>query len=448
MHRVTPTRALCHALPVRSYATSFLFKPPKSARSQTQAAVAGSHQQQSHSSNGGKHIKKRNLNSDYCDVNEASLQATGILQLGQFNSPQALLSAWQEELLPACQAAWGSLRADTQALLQQLVPATSQQQQQQPWSAGDFLLALDALLGELQEVLLLCGLLKDQHSSQQWRSAAAAVFVEARTLEQDICSDLPLQQGLLLACKQLQQQLQQQQQADSTVSANNNSTSSSRSRSNSGSSSHTPSLLLLGKALLKHMQLEGLSPLGFAGLKPNQDSEPQVLSAEEQATLLSGLQAEQRLLVKRVHELLLSPGMAPVVQMDAGSREVLLGPLQEQAAVAAASAAAEAAVPEATDRHETGQTGAAAGGAAVAAAAAAAAEETDLVLSLSLVQQLLEQHPNPEVRRDVYEAGLLQQLDRLLAAWGQLAEVRRKIARMQGSSSYADWVLQHSLLGS
>ncbi|WIA15417.1 hypothetical protein OEZ85_002070 [Tetradesmus obliquus] len=130
--------------------------------------------------------------------------------------------------------------------------------------------------------------------------------------------------------------------------------------------------------------------------------------------------------------------------MDAGSREVLLGPLQEQAAAAAASSAAEAAVPEATDRHETVQTGAAAGGAAVAAAAAAAAEETDLVLSLSLVQQLLEQHPNPEVRRDVYEAGLLQQLDRLLAAWGQLAEVRRKIARMQGGSSYADWVLQHS----
>jgi hypothetical protein len=29
----------------------------------------------------------------------------------------------------------------------------------------------------------------------------------------------------------------------------------------------------------------------------------------------------------------------------------------------------------------------------------------------------------------VYEAGLLQQLDRLLAAWGQLAEVRRKMAR-------------------
>jgi hypothetical protein len=34
-----------------------------------------------------------------------------------------------------------------------------------------------------------------------------------------------------------------------------------------------------------------------------------------------------------------------------------------------------------------------------------------------------------QVRGDVYEAGLLQQLDRLLTAWGQLAEVRRKIAR-------------------
>jgi hypothetical protein len=46
------------------------------------------------------------------------------------------------------------------------------------------------------------------------------------------------------------------------------------------------------------------------------------------------------------------------------------------------------------------------------------------VLHVTLLLLLLQQ-----VRRDVYEAGLLQQLDRLLAAWGQLAEVRRKMAR-------------------
>jgi hypothetical protein len=221
-------------------------------------------------------------------------------------------------------------------------------------------------------------LLKDQHSNQQWRSAAAAVFVEARTLEQDICSDLPLQQGLLLAC----QQLQQQQQQDDTQPSPNSSSSSS--------SEDTHSLLLLGKALLKHMQLEGLSPLGFAGLKPNQDAEPQVLSAEQQASILSALQAQQRLLVKRLQELLLSPSMAPVVQLDAESREVLLGPLQQLQ-----SAAAAAAEVPGTQRPEQSTAPAAP---AAAAAGSAAAEEADVVLSLSLVQQLLMQHPSPEVR--------------------------------------------------
>jgi hypothetical protein len=93
---------------------------------------------------------KEARNKDGCEVNDASVHAAGILQLGQFSSPQALLSAWQQQLLPSCQAAWGKLRADTQALLQQLGAAA--QQQQQAWCPRGFLLKLDSLLGELQEV--------------------------------------------------------------------------------------------------------------------------------------------------------------------------------------------------------------------------------------------------------------------------------------------------------
>jgi hypothetical protein len=217
----------------------------------------------------------------------------------------------------------------------------------------------------LLQVLLLCGLLKDQHSSQQWRRAAAAVFVEARQLEQDICSDLPLQQGLLLAYKQLQQQQQQQYNVKNTTQNHSSSSSSS-------SSSEDATSLLLAKALLKHMQLEGLSPRGFAGLQPNQDSEPQVLSVKEQAGLLASLQAEQRLLIKRMQDLLLSPSMAPVVQMDLESKQVLLGPLQQQQ--------------QQQQQQEP------------AAAAAASVEESDLVLTLGLVHQLLTEHPDSEVR--------------------------------------------------
>lgn len=56
----------------------------------------------------------------------------------------------------------------------------------------------------------------------------------------------------------------------------------------------------------------------------------------------------------------------------------------------------------------------------------------DVCLDLQLVAQLLQQHPNAEVRADVYAAGLLQRLDGLLTLWGDLAEVRRKIGRWGG----------------
>jgi hypothetical protein len=86
--------------------------------------------------------------------NGVASQAAGVLQLGQFSSPQELHTAWQQQLAPACRAAWGALRSDTQAILQQLNAESQEQQQQQQltWSASSFLLELDALLGELQEV--------------------------------------------------------------------------------------------------------------------------------------------------------------------------------------------------------------------------------------------------------------------------------------------------------
>jgi hypothetical protein len=235
------------------------------------------------------------------------------------------------------------------------------------------------------QVLLLCGLLKDQHSNQQWRSATAAVFVEARTLEQDICSDLPLQQGLLLACQQIKQQQQQQEDGDGFLSKVSTDSTQSSSSSSSSYLDDPSTLVRLSKALLKHMQLEGLSPLGFAGLKPNQDTEPQVLSVAEQASILSGLQAEQRLLVKRMQDLLLSSDLAPVVTLDAESLKVLMEPLQQQQQQP--PAAGQGRAPPVTST-QTGQ---------IEQPAAAAAEDADLVLNLGLVQQLLAQHPSPEV---------------------------------------------------
>jgi hypothetical protein len=90
----------------------------------------------------------------------ASQQASGILQLDQFSSPQQLHATWQQQLAPACRAAWGHLRTDTTRYLQlQLDPDSQQQQQQQQqeeeeqaWSPSTFLLELDLLLGQLQEV--------------------------------------------------------------------------------------------------------------------------------------------------------------------------------------------------------------------------------------------------------------------------------------------------------
>lgn len=233
------------------------------------------------------------------------------------------------------------------------------------------------------QVLLVCGLLKDQHNKQEWQTAAAAVFVEARTLEQDICSDVHLQQGLLLAQQQLQ--LHQQQHNISTRTLE----SSSRE------------CLLLARALRKHMQLEGLNPQGFAGLKRSRSAEPQaqVLSADEQRAILSGLQAEHRGLLSRMQDLLLNPAAAPSVQIDANSCNILLQPLRDSGASTAGGAAA------------------------------VDGEEVEVKLDFQLVQQLLQQHPDADVRADVWSVGVLQQLDKLLLLCKDLAEVRRRIAR-------------------
>jgi hypothetical protein len=330
------------------------------------------------------------------------------------------------------------------------------------------------------QVLLVCGLLKDRHRDQKWRAAATAVFVEARSLEQEVCSDVQLHKALWACLQHLEQAAptkQQQQEADSASTStppdlfavlSSPAPASRLTAGNNRSSSHEDSssvLIALARSLLRHMQLESLSPASLT--TPQQQlqhtSDASVLSLQEQQALLSGLIAEQKVLVNRMQALLLDPAAAPVVELDAESREVLLSPLQAisyagaataQAVAAAAAygtpaaagtpAPAYAAPAQATAALSgssaaiTGTTHEAAGaagalGSARPAPPAAAADgpggDTEVCLDLPLVTQLLQQHPDAEVRADVYAAGLLQRLDGLLSLWGELAEVRRKIGR-------------------
>jgi hypothetical protein len=56
-------------------------------------------------------------------------------------------------------------------------------------------------------------------------------------------------------------------------------------------------------------------------------------------------------------------------------------------------------------------------------------ESGSLLLTPALVQVVLQSHPDPEVRQQVYAAGVLQRLDAVVQVWQQLAEVQRKVAR-------------------
>ena len=336
------------------------------------------------------------------------------------------------------------------------------------------------------QVLLVCGLLKDRHIDQQWRAAATAVFVEARSLEQEVCSDVQLHRALWACLQHLEQAAaakQQHQKADSTSTSTLPDlfavfSSPAAASHPTGSNSNRSVLIALARSLLRHMQLESLTPASLTAPQHQlqHSSDASVLSQQEQQALLSGLMAEQKVLVNRMQALLLDPSAAPVVEVDAESREVLLSPLQATAyaggaattaagapgpahatGTAAAAGAAEAgtaglaaaaglmrtapaapaqaaAVPAAATMGIAHEAGDAAGMAVPAPTAPAVAADgpggdTEVCLDLQLVTQLLQQHPNAEVRADVYCAGLLQRLDGLLLLWGELAEVRRKIGR-------------------
>jgi hypothetical protein len=261
----------------------------------------------------------------------------------------------------------------------------------------------------LAQVLLVSGLLKDHHSSQEWRSGAAAVFVEARDLEQELCNDIQLHHMLWTCTHMVEQDPYRQQQQDRTgASSTSNLQADLTQGAASGSSGNNRELLLLARSLLRHMQLESLTPAALTAPQQRQRSaDAQVLTLQEQRAILSGLLAEQKVLVGRMQALLLDPAAAPVVELDAESKQVLLAPLQANSPPAATAGAAAG---DATD-------------------AGAADEVTEVQLDLQLVLQLLQQHPDPAVRAEVYAAGLLQRLDGLLSLWGDLAELRRKIGR-------------------
>lgn len=249
----------------------------------------------------------------------------------------------------------------------------------------------------------MCGMLKDHHSNQQWRSAAAAVFVQARSLEQELCSDVQLHHALWVCLQQLQQ--------DAATGATH-----ATSLTAAVSSSSSGSLVLLARSLLRHMELESLTPATLTRPRRAASTDAAVLTLQEQQAILSGLLTEQKVLASRLQALLFDPTAAPVVQLDAESKAVLLAPLQAYSTPAAPQAAAVA--PPAAPA-------AAAGG----AACAVDDELTEVQLDMQLVSAALQQHPDPAVRAEVYAAGLLQRLDALMSAWGDLAEVRLKIGR-------------------
>jgi hypothetical protein len=183
------------------------------------------------------------------------------------------------------------------------------------------------------------------------------------------------------------------------------------------------------------MQLESLIPASLAAPQQQNSADAQVLSVQEQQAIMSGLLAEQKVLVGKMRALLLDPAAAPVVELDTDSLHVLMEPLQARAAAAAAIAPGNGTVGSTDSKMQQVASPAASAAsdertlAPADGASASTDYETQVQLDFQLVSQLLQQHPDAAVRAEVYAAGLLQRLDGLLSAWGGLAEVRRKIGR-------------------
>lgn len=91
-------------------------------------------------------------------VSTASAENRGIFQLGQLTQPSALQSIWQEDVQQSCHAVWQDLR---KLALQQLSIRESvnssvtgpDAQQRDPLQPEQFVVALDSLLGTLQQVM-------------------------------------------------------------------------------------------------------------------------------------------------------------------------------------------------------------------------------------------------------------------------------------------------------
>jgi hypothetical protein len=276
------------------------------------------------------------------------------------------------------------------------------------------------------------------------------VFVEAREFEQQLCSDLQLQQMLWVCLQWLQQQdssvrtpkhQQPRAQSASALPQSTPAAAAAEAAVCSTNSSRRSELVLLAQSLLSHMQLESLNSASLAAPQQQNSADAQVLSMQEQQAIMSGLLAEQKVLVGKMQALLLDPAAAPVVELDADSFHVLMAPLQTRAAAAAtASSAVPANDDDSGDAGSTdsqlqqaipprGNAAADHTPASTDGPSASTDDITQVQLDSKLVSQLLQQHPDAAVRAEVYAAGLLQRLDALLSAWGDLAEVRCKIGR-------------------
>jgi hypothetical protein len=171
------------------------------------------------------------------------------------------------------------------------------------------------------------------------------------------------------------------------------------------------------------------------------------LSRDEQLLLASDLRAQERGAAARLQRLLVDASLAPHFEVDRETLEYLLEPLGDDPAALGAAAAAAAAAGAASRSGAAASAAAVEDGSGSGSGSGGGGAEIVLSLTVDLVRSLLERHPDERVRREVFEGGLLDRLDRALTAWGELAETRRKLARCRGCGSYADWVLQGTGLG-
>ena len=422
-------------------------------------------------------------NSDDDDVVAAAAESNGpsagagggLLGVPGLSSPAALEAAWRSAAGPAALSEWQALQQRAAALA---VSAESSSKADSAMSEADALVFAHrtvALLGALQAATALLAHASEAHAGAAWRRAATAAFVEARRLEQAVCDDELLYAALEAAAAALEGPPQLGQSVEgaeggggwrapgsldeawrllgmSRLARREANSDADDALSSAGSSMSAASVrrpaLRAARGALRHMRAVGLHavPCTSGGDAP---PEPSVIARDERLLLDAALRAQERAAAARAALAAAGDAAAPEVDVDADSRDYMLRPLGLLASVSGPAAPAPAAggrAAPAAAGEGTATGGTAAGAAFDGQEATASTAATMLTLTLGLTTALLERHPDAAVRRAAYEEGALRRLDAALAGWGEVAELRRRLARARGAGCFADWALDGSAL--